>query len=69
MTTTIAWDSIRNKILANPEVTAEYDALETEFNIARHIIALRKASGTLPSEWASNSLNWLALNLVSKFQN
>jgi hypothetical protein len=68
-TSTIAWDSIRDEILADPEVQAEYDALETEFNIARHIIALRKASGTLPSVWASNNPSWLALNPASKFQN
>jgi hypothetical protein len=43
-TSTIAWDYIRDEILADPEVKAEYDALQTEFNIARHIIALRKDS-------------------------
>jgi hypothetical protein len=44
-TNTIAWNSIRDKILADPVVKAEYDALEAEFDLARHIIALRKASG------------------------
>jgi hypothetical protein len=49
-TSTIAWDSVRDEILANPDVKAEYNLLQTEFNIARHIITLDKTSGTLPSE-------------------
>jgi transcriptional regulator with XRE-family HTH domain len=51
-TNTITWDSIRDKILADPDVKAEYDALEVEFNLARHIIALRKASGLSQRDFA-----------------
>lgn len=51
-TSTIAWDSIRDEILADPKVKAEYDALETEFNITRHVIALRKASGLNQRDFA-----------------
>lgn len=42
---TITWDSIRPDVLANPDVKAEYDALDAEFSIARQVIALRAASG------------------------
>jgi transcriptional regulator with XRE-family HTH domain len=50
--TTISWDSIRAEVLADPAVKAEYDALETEFNLAQQIIALRKASGLSQREFA-----------------
>jgi hypothetical protein len=48
-TNAIDWNSVRDKILADPGVRAEYDALEAEFNLARCIIALRKASRL--SQW------------------
>jgi DNA-binding XRE family transcriptional regulator len=51
-TNTIAWDSIRDEILADPTVKAEYDAIETEFNLAKNIIALRKASGLSQRDFA-----------------
>ena len=51
-TNTIAWDSIREELLADPTVKAEYDALETEFNLAQHIIAIRKASGLSQRDFA-----------------
>lgn len=51
-TNTIAWDDIRTEILNDPEVQFEYDALEPEFNVARHIIALRKASGLNQRDFA-----------------
>ena len=37
---TITWDSVRDQILANPEVKAEYTALNAEFELARVIITL-----------------------------
>jgi hypothetical protein len=40
---TISWDSIRDEVLADPEVKSEYDALEPEFQLASHIISLRKS--------------------------
>ncbi|WP_424094484.1 hypothetical protein [Moorena producens] len=36
---TIKWDDVRSQVLANPEVKAEYEALEFEFNIASQVIA------------------------------
>ncbi|WP_277875173.1 hypothetical protein [Anabaena sphaerica] len=36
---TISWQSIREKVLADPEIKAEYDALESEFQLAKQIIA------------------------------
>jgi len=41
----ISWKSVRDSVLADPEVQAEYDALEDEFNLARTVIALRTESG------------------------
>lgn len=49
---TISWKSIRNEVLANPDVKAEYDALESEFTVARKVIALRKASGLNQRDFA-----------------
>ncbi|WP_404785420.1 helix-turn-helix domain-containing protein [Altericista sp. CCNU0014] len=51
-TNTISWDSVRAEILAKPAVKAEYDALETEFDVARHVIALRKATGLNQRDFA-----------------
>ncbi len=49
---TISWKSVRNEVLADPAVKAEYDALESEFNIARQVINLRKASGLNQRDFA-----------------
>jgi DNA-binding XRE family transcriptional regulator len=49
---TVAWESIREELLADPTVKAEYDALEAEFNLAQHIIALRKVSGLSQRDFA-----------------
>ncbi|MEH2285863.1 helix-turn-helix domain-containing protein [Nostoc sp.] len=49
---TISWDSIRDEVLADPEVKAEYDALESEFQCAKQVIALRKASGLNQRDFA-----------------
>lgn len=50
---TVSWDSIRDEVLADPAVRAEYDALEMEFNVARQIIALRKVSGLSQRDFAA----------------
>lgn len=51
-TNTISWKSIRNEVLANPDVKAEYNALKPEFDLARQVIAIRKASGLSQREFA-----------------
>jgi DNA-binding XRE family transcriptional regulator len=50
---TVSWDDIRQQVLDNPEVQAEYEALEEEFKLARQIISLRKASGLSQREFAT----------------
>lgn len=49
---TIPWKSVRDSVLANPEVRAEYDALKDEFDLARTVIALRSESGLTQRELA-----------------
>lgn len=49
---TISWNSVRDQVLADPVVKAEYDNLKDEFTIARQIIALRKASGLSQRDFA-----------------
>jgi DNA-directed RNA polymerase specialized sigma24 family protein len=49
---TISWNSIRNEVLTDSDVKAEYDALESEFNLARQVITLRKASGLTQRDFA-----------------
>ena len=49
---TITWDSIRAEVLADPELKAEYEALEAEFSTASQLIALRAASGLTQRELA-----------------
>ncbi|NEO22687.1 MULTISPECIES: helix-turn-helix transcriptional regulator [unclassified Moorena] len=49
---TIKWDDVRSQVLANPEVKAEYEALEFEFNIASQVIAIRAATGLTQREFA-----------------
>ena len=49
---TTLWKSVRDSVLADPEVKAEYDALENEFNVARVVIALRTQSGLSQRELA-----------------
>lgn len=49
---TISWRLVRESVLADPEVRAEYDALEDEFNLARAVIALRSVSGLTQRELA-----------------
>jgi ribosome-binding protein aMBF1 (putative translation factor) len=49
---TTLWKLVRDSVLADPEVKAEYDALENEFNVARVVIALRTQSGLSQRELA-----------------
>ena len=50
---TITWDSVRNEILAEPELKAEYDALSPEFELARAVITLREGIGLTQREFAA----------------
>ena len=50
---TISWDSVRDNVLSDPEVKAEYDALEEEFELARTIITLREKVGLTQREFAT----------------
>lgn len=49
---TISFESVRDELLKNPEVKAEYEKLNTEFDIARQFIALRKEQGMSQREFA-----------------
>ena len=49
---TTLWKSVRDSVLADPEVKAEYDALDNEFNVARAVIALRSQNGLTQRELA-----------------
>lgn len=42
---TISFESVRDELLNDPKIKAEYDKLHDEFDIARQLIALRKESG------------------------
>ena len=50
---TITWDSIRNEILSDPEVKAEYDALFPKFELARTVITIREGIGLTQREFAA----------------
>jgi transcriptional regulator with XRE-family HTH domain len=50
---TITWDSVRNEVLADPELLAEYDALSPEFELARAVITLREAINLTQREFAA----------------
>ncbi len=54
-TKTIKLSEIRAKSLAKPEVAAEYEALRDEFQMARLLILMRKASGFTQQELADRS--------------
>ena len=49
---TITWDSVREEILSDSEVKAEYDALNSEFELARTIITLREKVSLSQREFA-----------------
>ncbi|WP_281188871.1 helix-turn-helix domain-containing protein [Vibrio harveyi] len=44
--------SLKNKALANPEVKAEYDALESEFKYINTLLSMRESAGLTQSEVA-----------------
>lgn len=46
------WDNIKKKWFADPKVKAEYDALETEFQIASEIIKARSTQNITQEELA-----------------
>ena len=50
---TVTWDSIRDEILSDPEVKTEYDALSTEFELARTVITLREGISLTQREFAA----------------
>ncbi|WP_287247931.1 MULTISPECIES: hypothetical protein [unclassified Moorena] len=52
---TIKWDDIRSQVLANPEVKAEYEALEFEFNLASQVIAQSEVRSQKSEVITSNS--------------
>jgi transcriptional regulator with XRE-family HTH domain len=54
-TKTIKLSEIKAKALAKPEVAAEYEALRDEFQMARLLILMRKASGFTQQELADRS--------------
>jgi transcriptional regulator with XRE-family HTH domain len=52
---TIKLSKVREKALAKPDVAAEYEALRDEFQMARLLILMRKASGFTQQELADRS--------------
>ena len=51
--TTIHFDDLKADLLRDPEVRAEYDALEEEFAIASELIAARARAGLSQAEVAA----------------
>ena len=49
---TVAWDEVREQILADPKVKSEYDALEDEFTLAQQTISLRTSTGLSQREFS-----------------
>ena len=49
---TISFDEIKARLLANPEVKAEYDALAPEFEIAAELVKARLRAGLSQAELA-----------------
>jgi transcriptional regulator with XRE-family HTH domain len=50
---TISFASVRESILLNPEVRAEYDALKTEFEFARAVLEMRESLGLTQRQFAN----------------
>ena len=48
----ISLDRVRERALSKPEVLKEYEALRTEFHIAKMTIAIRKATKLTQQEFA-----------------
>jgi predicted transcriptional regulator len=49
---TISFEEIKARLLANPEVRAEYDALAPEFEIAAELVKARLRAGLSQAELA-----------------
>jgi transcriptional regulator with XRE-family HTH domain len=49
---TILLSDIRDSILSNPEVRAEYDALKAEFEFARAVLEMRESLGLTQRQFA-----------------
>ena len=53
---------LKARILANPEVRADYEAQAPKFELARELIIARTRAGltrpSLPSAWGCRSLSW-----------
>lgn len=47
-------EQLVKKALSNPEVKAEYDALEAEFSLLRQLIAARKKAGKTQKDLAES---------------
>jgi transcriptional regulator with XRE-family HTH domain len=50
---TISLSDVRDSILSNPEVKAEYDALKAEFEFARAVLAMRESLGLTQRQFAN----------------
>ena len=61
------WDKFVNKQLQNPEVRAEWDALEPEFAIIRAIIEARKATGLTQKQLSERT--GIAQGDISRLEN
>lgn len=49
---TISLIDVRDSILSNPEVRAEYDALKAEFEFARAVLEMRESLGLTQRQFA-----------------
>ena len=49
---TISLRDVRDSILSNPEVRAEYDALKAEFEFARAVLEMRESLGLTQRQFA-----------------
>jgi transcriptional regulator with XRE-family HTH domain len=49
---TISLSDVRDSILSNPEVRAEYDALKAEFEFARAVLEMRESLGLTQRQFA-----------------
>ena len=50
---TLSFDDLKTRLLANPEVKAEYDALAPEFEIAVELLRARLRAGLSQAELAA----------------
>ncbi|QIG96860.1 MULTISPECIES: helix-turn-helix domain-containing protein [unclassified Bradyrhizobium] len=50
---TIPFEKLKARLLANPKVRAEYDALAPEFEIAAELVRARRRAGLSQSELAA----------------